>query len=381
MFCCLSIWICILMMYSMLNYQNTSNSFMFIFCVNFLLFMLFLVFSVMDFFFFYFFFEASLIPIFLIIFGWGYQPERLSAGYFLIFYTLFASLPFLFIVFYVFSVNGTFCFFFPFSFSSNFMMFFILFSFLVSFPMFGVHLWLPKAHVEAPVGGSMVLAGVLLKLGGYGFFRSLGFMYFFIVGYDYLFISFCLVGCLYMSMFCMIQSDLSILIAYSSVCHMGMVIMGLFTLSYWGVLGSLVFMIGHGFVSSGLFYLVGLVYSRFGSRSFFLISGLILYMPSVSLFWFFFCVLNMSCPPSINLFSEISLFFSLVSWDFIVTYYLFFVFFLSACYSLSIFFLSHHGNDSCLLKFIYMFVRFVNIYFYFYIFILYFFLYWVLIIF
>nr|ACI95020.1 NADH dehydrogenase subunit 4 [Sivaloka damnosus] len=351
-FCCLSIWICILMVFSMIDNYSFYNSYFFLICSIFLILMLFILFLVMDFFHFFFFFEGSLIPIFLIIFGWGYQPERLSAGFYMIFYTIFASFPFFLVILSVYSNFGSFSFFLDMKISSDFFMFFILFSFLVKFPLFGFHLWLPSAHVEAPVCGSMVLAGVLLKLGGYGFIRSLGFLYYFIFNYGFFFVSLSIYGCLLVSLFCLIQSDLKMLIAYSSVSHMGMVISGLFTMFSWGLLGSLVFMLAHGFVSSGLFFLIGLIYSRLGSRSFFLVKGLILFMPSLSMFWFFFCVMNMSCPPSINLFSEICLVFSLLNWSVAVTIYLFFIFFFSACYSLTIFFMTQHGNSNSLLVYL-----------------------------
>nr|YP_002836175.1 NADH dehydrogenase subunit 4 [Geisha distinctissima]ACI28659.1 NADH dehydrogenase subunit 4 [Geisha distinctissima] len=368
LFICLSIWICILMTYSMFSYRLAVGSVYFLICLNFLILMLFLVFLVMDFFYFYFFFEGSLIPVFLIIFGWGYQPERLGAGYYLIFYTLFASFPFLVVIFYIYLVNGGFMYFYNFKVLDWFVGFFILFSFLVSFPSFGVHLWLPSAHVEAPVSGSMILAGVLLKLGGYGFFRSLGFLYYFLFNYSFFFISLSLYGCLLISLFCLVQSDIKILIAYSSVSHMGVVICGLFMMTTWGVLGSLLFMLGHGFVSSGLFYLVGIVYSRVGSRSFFLVKGLLNFMPSLSLFWFFFCCMNMSCPPSINLFSEISIVFSLLHWSYYTYIFVFFFLFFSACYSLAIFFLSQHGQFSSMLricsncKLLEFFVLFLHLY-------------------
>nr|YP_010990664.1 NADH dehydrogenase subunit 4 [Paravarcia deceptrix]WOW99108.1 NADH dehydrogenase subunit 4 [Paravarcia deceptrix] len=347
----LSVWVCILMIYSVVIYFNNCNNIFFLLCMNFLVLMLFIVFLVLDFFFFYFFFEGSLIPVFLIIFGWGYQPERLMAGFYLIFYTLFASFPFLLVILFIMNFYGGFFFFFDFKLIDNFLMFFILFSFMIKFPLFGFHLWLPSAHVEAPVMGSMVLAGVLLKLGGYGFIRSMSFIYYFIINYGYLFFSISIFGCLLISLFCLIQSDLKMLIAYSSVCHMGMVICGLFTLSSWGVLGSLVFMLGHGFVSSGLFFLVGVLYDRLGSRSFFLIKGMINFIPSMTLFWFIFCILNMSCPPSINLFSEISIMFGLISWSSFSFFFLLFIFFFSACYSITVFFLTQHGSWSSLLSF------------------------------
>uniref|UniRef100_A0AAU8BU23 NADH-ubiquinone oxidoreductase chain 4 n=1 Tax=Tenguna medogensis TaxID=3229002 RepID=A0AAU8BU23_9HEMI len=343
-FCCLVIWICLLVLLCMLHlYFFDLSSFLFINLINFLLIFLFMDFIVIDFFQFYFFFECSLIPVFLILFGWGYQPERLSAGFFLIFYTLFGSFPFLLSIFYMFSLFGGFNFLFFEVLSNYFLMIFITVSFFISFPLFGFHLWLPSAHVEAPVSGSMILAGVMLKLGGYGLIRCISFLYNFFFFYGYFIISICLFGCIVLSMFCLIQSDLSILIAYSSVCHMSLIISGIVSMNMYGFFGSLMFMVGHGFVSSGLFYLVGLMYDRLGSRSFFILKGLMSIYPSMSLIWFLFCSMNLSCPPSLNLFSEICLIISLLSWSFKVIYFFFFILFFSACYSMMIFCFTQHG--------------------------------------
>nr|YP_010381600.1 NADH dehydrogenase subunit 4 [Neosymplana vittatum]UDL71975.1 NADH dehydrogenase subunit 4 [Neosymplana vittatum] len=349
-FICLTIWICLMISLSLISSFLSFKS-LYVFYLNFIMIFLFLVFSVMDFFYFYFFFEGSMLPVFLILFGWGYQPERLGAGFYLIFYTLFGSFPFLLIIFYMMSSKGSFSYFLDYKFSSYFLMFFLLMSFFIKFPMFGFHSWLPSAHVEAPVGGSMILAGVLLKLGGYGFIRVIPFVYKFIFNYSYFFISLSLWGCIVISFICIVQSDLKMLIAYSSVCHMSLVIVGLFTMTWCGMMGSLVLMIGHGFVSSGLFFLVGIVYNRFSSRSFFILKGMISFLPSLSLFWFVFCVMNMSCPPSINLFSEIFIVLSCLSWSNLTFMYLFFILFLSACYSLTIFFLTQHGFMSSLMKY------------------------------
>nr|YP_010381743.1 NADH dehydrogenase subunit 4 [Symplanella unipuncta]UDL72131.1 NADH dehydrogenase subunit 4 [Symplanella unipuncta] len=349
-FISLSIWICLMISLSLFT-SNLKFKILYTFYINLILIFLLLVFLVMDFFYFYFFFEGSMLPVFLILFGWGYQPERLSAGYYLIFYTLFGSFPFLLIIFYMMNLYGGFSFFLNLKFESNMLMFFLIFSFLIKFPMFGLHSWLPKAHVEAPVGGSMILAGVLLKLGGYGFIRLMGFMYNFIFDFGYIFVSMSLWGCIIISLMCMIQSDLKMLIAYSSVCHMSLAIVGLFTMSTCGKLGSIILMIGHGFVSSGLFFLVGMVYMRFSSRSFFILKGMISILPSLSFFWFMFCIMNMSCPPSINLFSEVLIVISCLSWSNLTMIYLFFILFFSACYSLTIFFLTQHGNMISLMKF------------------------------
>nr|YP_010885459.1 NADH dehydrogenase subunit 4 [Tenguna kuankuoshuiensis]WJE88880.1 NADH dehydrogenase subunit 4 [Tenguna kuankuoshuiensis] len=344
-FCCLLIWICLLVLLCMLPlYFFDLSSFLFINLINFLLLFLFIDFIVTDFFQFYLFFECSLIPIFLILFGWGYQPERLSAGFFLIFYTLFGSFPFLLSIFYMNDFLGGFNYFFFEILSNYFLMVFITISFFIKFPLFGFHLWLPSAHVEAPMSGSMILAGVMLKLGGYGLIRCLSFLYNFFFFYGYFIISICLFGCIILSLFCLIQSDLKILIAYSSVCHMSLVISGICSMNSYGFTGSLMFMVGHGFVSSGLFYLVGLVYDRLSSRSFFILSGLMNLFPSMSLFWFLFCSMNLSCPPSLNLFSEICLIISLLSWSFSVIYFFFFILFFSACYSIMIFCFTQHGE-------------------------------------
>nr|UAT98547.1 NADH dehydrogenase subunit 4 [Neoalcathous huangshanana] len=344
LFCCFSIWIFIIVFISsFMMYYLDFLSIFYIFCFHFLLMFLIMDFIVVDFFYFYFFFECSLVPLILMIFGWGYQPERLGAGFFLIFYTLFGSFPFLLSIFFLNSYLGYFNYLFYSFINSNYLMFFILFSFLIKFPFFGFHLWLPKAHVEAPTFGSMILAGIMLKLGGYGFIRCSLYIYYFLFNYGYFFIGSCLFGCLYISMFCMIQSDLSILVAYSSICHMSLVICGLFTLTSLGYIGSVSFMIAHGFVSSGLFYLIGIIYDRLGSRSFFIVSGLLNYLPSLSMFWFFFCVMNMSCPPSLNLFSEICLIISILSWSFKTFFFFLFILFFSACYSIMIFSLTQHG--------------------------------------
>nr|YP_010381626.1 NADH dehydrogenase subunit 4 [Symplanella brevicephala]UDL72001.1 NADH dehydrogenase subunit 4 [Symplanella brevicephala] len=349
-FICLSTWICLMISLSLFS-SNLYFKNLYLFYINFILIFLIFVFSVMDFFYFYFFFEGSMVPVFLILFGWGYQPERLSAGYYLIFYTLFGSFPFLLIIFYIMNLKGSFSFFLDYKFDSYFLMFFLAFSFLIKFPMFGLHSWLPSAHVEAPVGGSMILAGVMLKLGGYGLIRLMNFLYNFIFNFSYIFVGLSLWGCLIVSLMCLVQSDLKMMIAYSSVCHMSLAIVGLFTLSTCGKLGSIIMMISHGFVSSGLFFLVGIVYSRFSSRSFFILKGMISILPSLSFFWFMFCIMNMSCPPSINLFSEVLIVISCLSWSSFTMFYLFFILFFSACYSLTIFFLTQHGHFTSLMKF------------------------------
>lgn len=162
--------------------------------------------------------------------------------------------------------------------------------------MYFVHLWLPKAHVEAPVAGSMILAGVILKLGGYGLLRFI--LIFLNVGIkiNYIFIIIRIVGGIFVSLICLRQIDIKALIAYSSVSHIGLVLRGIITLNYWGICGAFVIIIAHGLCSSGLFCLANIIYERTNRRSFFLNKGLINLIPVISLWWFLFRCCNMAAP-------------------------------------------------------------------------------------
>nr|AWB98961.1 NADH dehydrogenase subunit 4 [Anopheles peryassui] len=344
----LSFWICGLMLMAsekVFVYNNYEK--LFIFMILFLLFMLVLTFSSMSVFMFYLFFEASLIPTLFLILGWGYQPERLQAGVYLLFYTLLASLPLLIGIFYVLDNVNTLSFILLLNFNFlNFNLLYIslIFAFLVKMPMFLVHLWLPKAHVEAPVSGSMILAGILLKLGGYGLLRMFSLLQISGVKYNYWWISVSLIGGVLISLVCLRQTDLKALIAYSSVAHMGIVLSGLLTMTYWGLTGSYALMIAHGLCSSGLFCLANISYERMGSRSLLINKGLLNFMPTLSLWWFLLCSGNMAAPPTLNLLGEISLLNSIVSWSWVTMISLAFLSFFSAAYSLYLFAYSQHGK-------------------------------------
>nr|YP_009176684.1 NADH dehydrogenase subunit 4 [Anopheles culicifacies]ALJ02400.1 NADH dehydrogenase subunit 4 [Anopheles culicifacies] len=344
----LSFWICGLMLmasekvYLLNNYKS-----LFIFMILFLLLMLVLTFSSMSMFMFYLFFEASLIPTLFLILGWGYQPERLQAGIYLLFYTLLASLPLLIGIFYILNFMNTLSFVLlsnHFFFNMNLLYLSLVFAFLVKMPMFLVHLWLPKAHVEAPVSGSMILAGILLKLGGYGLLRMFSLLQISGMKYNYWWISISLVGGVLISLVCLRQTDLKALIAYSSVAHMGIVLSGLLTMSYWGLTGSYALMIAHGLCSSGLFCLANISYERMGSRSLLINKGLLNFMPSLSLWWFLLCSGNMAAPPTLNLLGEISLLNSIVAWSWVSMIMLSLLSFFSAAYSLYLFAYSQHGK-------------------------------------
>nr|YP_009512707.1 NADH dehydrogenase subunit 4 [Omiodes indicata]AXJ93425.1 NADH dehydrogenase subunit 4 [Omiodes indicata] len=343
----LSIWISILMIMASENlYKQNYYLNFFLFNLIFLLMMLYLTFSVMNLFMFYLFFEGSLIPTLMLIIGWGYQPERIQAGMYLLFYTLFVSLPLLLGIFYIFNeMNYIMIYFLKFfNFEIYLLYFCMIMAFLVKMPMYFVHLWLPKAHVEAPVSGSMILAGIMLKLGGYGLIRVMILLQEVGLKYNIIWISISLVGGFYISLKCFCQVDIKSLIAYSSVAHMSMVIGGIMTMNYWGFIGSYILMIGHGLCSSGMFCLANINYERLHSRSLYINKGMMNFMPSMSLWWFLIMSSNMAAPPSLNLMGEISLINSLLSWSWMSMLMLMLISFFSAGYSLYLYSYIQHGK-------------------------------------
>nr|AKP94528.1 NADH dehydrogenase subunit 4 [Macracanthopsis nodipes] len=341
----LSFWLIMLMMVaSYMVYKKKEFSLEFMFVNLLLLFSLFLAFSTTNLLLFFIFFEASLIPTLFLIFGWGYQPERLNAGYSFLFYTLVASMPLLLCILYINNVSCT-MFYFLIELETNFYIYIaMIMAFLVKMPMIFVHFWLPKAHVEAPISGSMILAGVLLKLGGYGLMRVFYFINNYSVNYNYIFISLSLYGMVLVGVICMYQTDIKSLIAYSSVAHMGMVLCGLFALNSWGYSGALMLMIGHGLCSSGLFCLANIIYEKTHSRSFYINKGLIVFMPSMSLFWFILSANNMASPVSLNLVGEVMLINSVMSWSSLSLLFLGLSSFLSCCYSIFLYSYTQHGS-------------------------------------
>nr|YP_010431985.1 NADH dehydrogenase subunit 4 [Abrus daozhenensis]USS62520.1 NADH dehydrogenase subunit 4 [Abrus daozhenensis] len=334
----------LIMSFMLVSMCGCFSFFMYLYLSTFMMLLVIFIFCSLNFFYMYISFELILVPLMILILGWGYQPERLMAGLYLFFYTVIFSLPVLVFLITFYMMNFSLIFDSMKFFSDFFVIHFItVVVFMVKLPMYFMHFWLPKAHVQAPVSGSMILAGLMLSIGGYGLIRVMNMCEYMFISYSYIWYSLSMVGSLFISIVCLIQADMKCLIAYSSISHMGMVIMGLVSMSSWGLFGSYLLMLGHGFCSSGLFYLANIFYIRSGSRSFFINKGLMTYIPSCSLFFFLLCSFNMSCPPSINFVSELMILSSmLMFWPNSFIFFLGISFF-CACFSYYLYSYSQHG--------------------------------------
>jgi NADH-quinone oxidoreductase subunit M len=260
------------------------------------------VFAALDGVLFYVFFEATLIPMFIIIGVWG-GPNRVYAAVKFFLYTLLGSLLMLVALLYLYGKSGgSFAILdwhkLPLSLSAQQWIFFgFLLAFAVKVPMWPVHTWLPDAHVEAPTGGSVVLAAIMLKLGAYGFVRfTLPILPDASRHLAWLMIALSLVAVVYIGLVALVQTDMKKLIAYSSISHMGFVTLGMFVFNAWGVEGALVQMISHGFVSAALFLCVGVLYDRMHSRMIADYGGVVNTMPRFAALMMLFAMANCGLP-------------------------------------------------------------------------------------
>nr|BAV58420.1 NADH dehydrogenase subunit 4 [Apis cerana japonica] len=306
-----------------------------------------LVFMSMNLLVFYLFYEFGLLLIFYMVVKWGYSENRWLSGFYLMFYTMIFSLPMLYIIYYLYWLSS----------SLNFMLMemmnlklnlllfiYLLMSFLVKIPIYLFHGWLLKAHVEAPYYGSMILASIMLKLGGYGMLRLM-----FIYKNEFMFFQKFIIiinsfGILILSLMCLSQFDMKSIIAISSIVHMGIMIMSMMTFFDISIMGGYLMMISHGLSSSGLFFLVNVIYSQTNSRLMFVNKGMINFMPSMSLLWFMLCSSNMGSPVSLNLISEVMLIIGLVSWMKFLMLILILYCLFSFIYSIYLFMFINHGK-------------------------------------
>jgi len=260
------------------------------------------VFCVLDLLIFYIFFESVLIPMFLIIGIWGSRERKIRAAYFFFLYTLLGSILMLLSILYIYSQVGSTNYevllTFSFSPTEQYVLWFTFFlSFATKVPMVPVHLWLPEAHVEAPTAGSVILAGVLLKLGTYGLIRFSLPLFpeasFYFSPIVYIFAA---MGIVYTSFTAIRQTDFKRIIAYTSVAHMNLVILGIFSCNVIGIEGAILQSLSHGFVASALFLIIGVVYDRHGTRMVKYYGGLAHVMPIYIFIFLFFTMANIGLP-------------------------------------------------------------------------------------
>lgn len=289
---------------------------------------------------FYIFFEFTLFPIFFIINKWGSRSRRTHASYMFFFYTVLGSIFLLLAIVILYCATGsldlTVLLKMQIDAEKQFFLWILFFiGFAVKIPLPPFHLWLPEAHVEAPTAGSVLLAGIMLKLGGYGMLR---FMVPLLPNANVYYSNFvhalCIFSIIYISILAIRQLDMKKAIAYSSIAHMSFVVVGIFSFNVEGLSGSIFLMIGHGIVSSALFYMAGLLYDRYKTRIITNYSNLTDIMPIFSFFFFFFTLANISFPFTVNFIGEFLILLGISTVNIIVFFILLISVIITSVYSL-----------------------------------------------
>ena len=289
-------------------------------------------------------FEISVIPIFLIILIWGYQTERIQARLYLFFYIAIFRFPFLIILLLFLNFNFSRNWFLDWNFKTNIFISTIVFlPFLVKRPLYFFHLWLPKAHVEAPIIGSILLAGILLKLGTYGFFRLL--YIFFFENLYFLFCIFFLISTRLRILICLLQTDQKAIIAYASVNHIRIVLIRVIFFSFFSKKIGIIIIFLHGIVSSLMFFFRYVFSSYSQNRLIFLNQGFLIFSICFSLYFIIFLLFNFNVPPTRNFFCELIIFFSVFLWNWLLFFLISLIIIVGCFYSLFLIINSIHGKQ------------------------------------
>nr|YP_009466076.1 NADH dehydrogenase subunit 4 [Styela clava]CDM98932.1 NADH dehydrogenase subunit 4 [Styela clava] len=311
-----------IMVASMISgYSHVNSNLSFFMVINISIFLiLILFFSVFNVLLFFLFFEMVLVPMLLLISKWGAQSERIIANYYMFMYTVVGSIPLLlfslycmkvYLGYYSFFFRGELGFYIP-----NLVGLLLIMGFLCKLPIYSLHSWLPKAHVEAPVGGSMILAGLLLKMGGYGLVRFFSLTSFSYGAVFLMLLIIVVIGMLIPVLLCSRMVDIKSFIAFSSISHMCIAVVGLMVFGMYGLVGCLVLFIGHGIISPMMFFSANMLYEKLKSRSMMGVMGSD--NLSVMFMWIFLVVIlvNMGMPPFFNFFGELACYAGIFSYGY-----------------------------------------------------------------
>jgi proton-translocating NADH-quinone oxidoreductase chain M len=282
---------------------------------------------------FFIFFEAILLPFFVYIAFFGSRGRKINAVFLLLLFTIASSLFIFLGIFLIYYRTGNLSYISMLNYNfnnleKNIILYFFFLGFMAKIPMLPLHIWLTEAHVEAPTVGSVILAAVVLKLGFYGLIRVLSTINFFILPNHFLFffVSICVCSTLYCSILALRQIDMKKIIAYSSIVHMNIGMLGLCSTSTIGHTGSLFVMFSHGLISAAMFFFIGFLYERFHTRNLMYFGGIVQYMPIFTIFFFLSLISNMSFPGTCNFIGEFLIFYSVYN-EF--SFYFFIIFIIS----------------------------------------------------